>query len=73
MANDPATRISTRARVTVTVSFSLGGGGWGEDSCLEQVYKQAARDAENLIRSKFGTYVEIENIKVLAITNEMER
>lgn len=48
-------KISTHARVTLTIEFSVGSS-WGEKCSIEQVHKQAVDEAygfiENTVKSK---------------------
>lgn len=45
-------RTTTTARVTVEVEVTTGS--WGEQCQLDQVYRQAAQEAEGTIRRLFG-------------------
>jgi len=43
-----------RARVRVTLEIEIGGGAWGAECPVGQVYKQALDEAKEIIARRFG-------------------
>lgn len=73
--NDPNRRVTARATATVTISFPVGGGGWGDGCELAQVFDQARDTAEGQVRNAFRpeAYVKIEHVEIKAIVTEEKR
>lgn len=73
--NDPNRRVSARARATVTISFPVSGGGWGDGCDLAQVFDQARETAEGQVRNAFkpDAAVQIEALEIRAVITEESR
>lgn len=68
----PRVRISTDAKVTLTVELT-GLGSWGPDCTTEQVYRQAQEAAVNRLRSMSHLRVVPGSIKIQSITQDLEQ
>lgn len=67
----PRVRTTTKARVRLTVDVTVGS--WGPDCLIEQVYRQAAQEAIQRVRSLCqGKAVVIGMVEVEAITTAYE-
>lgn len=63
MADTP----TTYASAVVTLEIPVPGGTWNRGCTLEEVYKQARRDAETEIRNKLGIHATIKDVAIRAI------
>jgi hypothetical protein len=76
MSEKPKVRITTVARVQVTVEVTVGS--WGPECEISQVYRQGAESAMGRIRAAIGNSGHASNMKivgvgkVLAITTSLE-
>lgn len=73
--HDPNRHVTARASATVTISFPVGGGGWGDGTDLAQVFDQARESAEGQVRNAFKpeAQVRIEDLQIFAVIGEEKR